>query len=273
MPRALPPLLLRREPHRSPTRDPAERGDLRSGSVPPGYGRLCVATWNIHSCVGMDARFAPERTACVIRGLDADVVGLQEVGWHHRGEMGVDQFAFLEAATGYRALAGPTKHNRAAHYGNALLTRRPVVEVVPLDLAMPMREPRGGLCAVLDVDGVEVQVIVAHLGLDPWERNAQVTRILSFLDARPPRPTVFMGDLNEWRPKAPRLARLSERLPDCAAPRSFHARLPTLRLDRIFVSPTLHLASFEVVRSAMTRRASDHLPVRALIGVPPRDAG
>ncbi|QJE74163.1 endonuclease [Aerophototrophica crusticola] len=249
--------------------DLAEAPDSREGAVPDGWAPLSIATWNIHSCVGIDARFAPDRIAAVIRGLEVDVVGLQEVGWHHRGEQGIDQFAFLEQATGYKALAGPTKHHRTAHYGNALLTRLPVLEVEPLDLSLPVREPRGALAALLDVSGAPVRVIVAHLGLDPWERNAQVSRILDFVQARPPTPTVFMGDLNEWRPNAPRLRRLFERLPDCAAPRSFHARLPTLRLDRIFISPDLHLAGYDVVRNALTRRASDHLPVRARIGVPP----
>ncbi|HYE52871.1 MAG TPA: endonuclease/exonuclease/phosphatase family protein [Azospirillaceae bacterium] len=246
-----------------------DRGDRRVGAVPAGWTPMATGTWNVHSCVGVDARFAPERTATVIRGLDVDVIGLQEVGWHHRGEMGIDQFAFLAEATGLRAIPGPTKHNKAAHYGNALLTRLPVLDVAPIDLSLPIREPRGALSALLDAGGTTVRVVVAHLGLDPWERNAQVTRILAHLAERPGLPTVFMGDLNEWRPSAPRLKRLWERFPDCAAPRSFHARLPTLRLDRIFVSDGLELAGFEVVRNALTRRASDHLPVRALIGVPP----
>lgn len=241
--------------------------DVRSGSVPDGSAAFSIATWNIHSCVGIDARFAPERIATAIRGLDVDVIGLQEVGWHHRGEAGIDQFAFLEQSTAYKAIPGPTKHSRDAHYGNALLTRLPVQEVRTLDLSLPMREPRGGIAAVLEAAGRKVRVLVAHLGLDPWERNAQVTRVLEEAALYPDMPTIFMGDLNEWRTNAPRLRRLDERFRDCAAPRSFHARLPTLRLDRIFVSGDLHLVNFEVVRNALTRRASDHLPVRATVAL------
>jgi len=54
---------------------------------------------------------------------------------------------------------------------------------------------------------------------------------------------------------------------DCAAPRSFHVRMPTLRLDRIFVSEGLVLSNYDVVRTPLTKRASDHLPVRATIAL------
>jgi endonuclease/exonuclease/phosphatase family metal-dependent hydrolase len=252
-------------PAAAASRDPGE--EARAGSVPDGHAGFAVATWNIHSCVGIDARFAPDRIATVIRGLDADIIGLQEVGWHHRGESGIDQFAYLEQATGLKAVAGPTKHDRDAHYGNALLTRFPLLEQSALDLSLPVREPRGGITAVLDVHGTPVRAIVAHLGLDPWERKAQIARILEVVRQTPDLPTLFMGDLNEWRPRAPRLQLLDEHFTDCAAPRSFHARLPTLRLDRIFVSPGLRLVGFDVVRNALTRRASDHLPVRAQLAV------
>ncbi|PWC36630.1 endonuclease [Azospirillum sp. TSO35-2] len=229
---------------------------------------LAVATWNIHSCVGLDARFAPDRVAQVIRDLDVDLIGLQEVGWHHRGEAGMDQFAFLERHTGLKAYAGPTKHTERAHYGNALLTRLPVRSIETLDLSVGKREPRGAIDAVLEVQGRAVRVIVAHLGLDPWERAKQVGDIVSRVVERPDLPTLFMGDLNEWTPSSPRLRRLAESFADVANPRSFHARMPTLRLDRIYVTGGLQIPTFEVIRSVLTRRASDHLPVRAVLAVP-----
>jgi len=225
-----------------------------------------VVTWNIHSCVGTDARFDPARTAHILRMLDADVVGLQEVGWHHRGERGIDQFAYLAEKAGYTAVPGPTKDHETAHYGNALLTRHPVLAVRPVDLSVPFREPRGAIDADLEVGGHKVRVVVAHLGLDPWERAAQVTRILDGLGQADGSPALLMGDLNEWQPDSPRIRRLRARLPEVAAPRSFHARLPTLRLDRIFVCPPLEIRQVEAVRGKLTKQASDHLPVRATIG-------
>jgi endonuclease/exonuclease/phosphatase family metal-dependent hydrolase len=246
-----------------------DQHDSRDGEPRPGAASFRVATYNVHSCVGVDAKFAPDRIAEVVRGLGCDVVGLQEVGWHHRGEIGLDQFAHISRACGLKAYPGPTKHNDRAHYGNALLTNLPVLEIRPMDLSLPMREPRGAIDADVRVGGRVVRVIVAHLGLDPWERNAQITRVLHAIERGERRPTVFLGDLNEWRGRSPRLKRLEQAFADCAAPRSFHVRLPALRLDRIYVSEGLELANYDVVRTGLTRRASDHLPVRATVALKP----
>ncbi|MDR3515879.1 MAG: endonuclease/exonuclease/phosphatase family protein [Azospirillaceae bacterium] len=234
-----------------------------------GIPAACVriGTYNIHSCVGSDARFSPQRTARVINELDVDLIGLQEVGWHHRGEVGVDQFNFLADATGLTAYAGPTKHNDQAHYGNAILTRLPVRAMRSIDLTVGFREPRGALDGDVLINGRVVRVIVAHLGLDPWERKRQIQQILALVEAEPGRSTLFMGDLNEWTPNSSRLRLLEDQFPGCAAPRSFPNRMPTFRLDRIFLSPDLALVEQEVMRTALTRRASDHLPVRATIGL------
>jgi endonuclease/exonuclease/phosphatase family metal-dependent hydrolase len=247
--------------------DITDERDERQGDLPSGTRSFRIATYNVHSCVGIDAKFAPDRIAEVVRGLDVDIVGLQEVGWHHRGEIGLDQFDYLGRHTGMQAIAGPTKHSERAHYGNALLVRVPVEDVRPLDLSLPHREPRGAIDADIRIGGTLVRVIAAHLGLDPWERNAQITRVLNLIGKHPERPTVFMGDLNEWRGRSPRIRRLEHCFEDCAAPRSFHARMPTLRLDRIFVSSGLALSRYEVVRTQLTRRASDHLPVRATLAL------
>lgn len=40
---------------------------------------MIVSTYNVHRCIGTDGRHDPDRVAAVIRELDADVVGLQEV--------------------------------------------------------------------------------------------------------------------------------------------------------------------------------------------------
>lgn len=41
--------------------------------------RLRVATYNIHRCRGLDQRVLPARIARVLKEIDADLIGLQEV--------------------------------------------------------------------------------------------------------------------------------------------------------------------------------------------------
>ena len=67
---------------------------------------LTVATYNIHDAIGADGEFAPERISAVIAELNADVIALQEIGSHVAG---TDVLAYLRDATGYIAVAGPTR--------------------------------------------------------------------------------------------------------------------------------------------------------------------
>ena len=42
-------------------------------------GRIRVLTWNVHSCIGTDRRFDPERVKSIIKAIDPDIAALQDV--------------------------------------------------------------------------------------------------------------------------------------------------------------------------------------------------
>lgn len=227
--------------------------------------RFSVATWNIHYCIGTDRRFAPDRVARVVNELDADLVGLQEVGWHWRGRRDFDQFDYLARETGYRVVPGPVRHHDRAHFGNALLSRLPVRSFRTIELTQPFRAPRGALDCEIELGDGALRLLVAHLGLDPWERRQQIQRLMTHMAAGTAQRTLLVGDFNEWRPVSAPLALLEQRLPNVLTPRTFHARRPVLRLDRMYASADLAFADWEVPGSARTRRASDHLPILATL--------
>lgn len=231
---------------------------------------LRIASYNIHRCVGGDRREEPARVARVIAEMNCDTVGLQEVDNHPDRRHDSMQLDFLSNATAMTPIAGSTIIRHEGDYGNALLTRRPILAVRQHDLSYGRREPRGALEVDLDVEGHMVRVFVMHLGLWPAERRFQVRKMLTLLHDLPIEQTVVvLGDINEWLPLGRPLRWLHGILGHAPAERSFPARTPIFALDRVWVRPRHNLLAFETHRSADARVASDHLPVKAIIASGP----
>lgn len=218
-----------------------------------------IATWNIHMARGRDGRRDLDRVIGVLRDLDADCIGLQEVDNHHHPDG--DDVSRLAAATGMQPIAGPTMVRDRGDYGNVLLSRWPLRKVVRHDLSVAGREPRGLVTARLDWGGTELGVAVTHLGLRPAERRRQIARLLTLLDGDG--PLLLVGDFNEWLPWGRPLRTLQHRFDTVVAPATFPARRPLLRLDRILVRGPLRLDRGGVWSSPLARSASDHLPLTA----------
>lgn len=226
---------------------------------PEGVTRhtLKVVTWNVHGCVGVDGVESPARVARVIRELQPDVIGLQEMK-----EVSLPDLAAL---TGLNAVAGVTRPEGLGQFGNALLTRHEVEWVKRHDLSFKKREPRG----VLDVqlrraDGEALRVLVTHFGLAGTERGRQAQLLLELVKSPGAPLLAILGDFNEWRPFSRTLHSLDAHLGPAQGVRSFPSYLPALRLDRIWVWPRAALTSVRAERSSLWR-ASDHLPVTAQI--------
>jgi endonuclease/exonuclease/phosphatase family metal-dependent hydrolase len=172
---------------------------------------------------------------------------------------------YLAGVTGLHAVAGPAVERRNGHYGNVLLTSKKVLAVHKLDLSYPGREPRGAIDADLDIDGEAVRVIVTHLGLLPAERRFQVRKLIAALSEQRTRTVVLLSDFNEWLPTGRSLRWIHTHFGKTALVRTFPSRFPLFALDRIWVSPAAALAELCCIRTALSRCASDHLPLRAII--------
>lgn len=222
---------------------------------------LVVATWNVHGCVGQDGRFDPERTATVIRRLDADLLALQEVDSRHRLSRGLDTFSFLTQVTERFAFKAVAIDGDSGHYGQMLLSRWPMLWARSHDISVPGREPRRVIDAEAEMPGGRLRMLATHLGLSPAERRSQVTQIKGILASSPQGATVLLGDFNEPRRRGPAHRALALDLNPARPWATFPARLPMLALDRIWCRAPLVVARSWALRGV--GHASDHLPLVA----------
>jgi endonuclease/exonuclease/phosphatase family metal-dependent hydrolase len=223
---------------------------------------VTVATWNIHSSIGTDGRLAPERIGQVIKEMNADIVGLQEVPLG--GEDWPDVLGILRGATGFHGVEGPTHCNPRRRYGNAVLSRYPIIASRSIDLSFGRCEPRGALDADINCHGHPLRIIVTHLGLRPGERRAQIKTLLEVFGTNQ-MPMILMGDINEWLTWGRPLRMLERHFEAVPAPATFPSRYPVFALDRIWISPRHRLVHVKVHITDLSRLASDHLPLIARI--------
>lgn len=231
---------------------------------------LRIASYNIHRCVGTDRRCNVPRIVEVIRELECDTVGLQEVDNQNGPQPESLQAHYIAEALGMTAIPGLRMIRHTGEYGNVLLTRRPVLSVQRHDLSYSIYEPRGALDVKLDVDGLPVRVLLTHLGLAPMERRHQVRTILALItDSPPEEPVILLGDINEWFPRGRPLRWLHAHFGNPPAVASFPSFWPLLALDRIWVNPRAALQSVQAHRTPLSRTASDHLPIKAVVSLTP----
>lgn len=226
---------------------------------------LVVSTYNVQKGFGTDFRRDPRRTQRVIAELGADLLAVQEGDRRFGSRAGVLDLDRLAEETGLRAVPVPKKLGHRAHgwHGNLLFARAAEVEDVRL-LSLPGLEPRGALVADLRLPGQDsLRVIAAHLALLPRDRRRQAEVLLQEV-AEDGRPTLLIGDLNDWRhgPESA-LAALMTRFGTPGAAPSYPAPRPRGALDRIYASPHFGLVSAGAHVSPLSRKASDHLPVVA----------
>lgn len=211
---------------------------------------MIVITWNIQWGLGADGRHDLARLVAEAKALaDFDVLCLQEVADNFSdltGSAGENGFAEIAALLpGYAAVEGvaldvPGAEGRRKRFGNLLLSRLPVGQVVrhtlPWEQAMSRNMPRGLIEAVVEAPFGPVRMMTTHLEYSSDAiRRAQVEAIREVHRAacdraargREPGPgtyaihpgaasVVLTGDFN-MTPDDPTLARLSAPVPGAPA--------------------------------------------------------
>lgn len=228
--------------------------------------RAVFASYNIHKCVGTDRRFDPARVAEVISEIGADVIALQEADKRFGDRAGLLDLAALERSAGLVPVRVRNDHNGHGWHGNLVLVREGLVRDLR-QIRLPGLEPRGALVVDLDLAMGPVRVVAAHLGLLRASRLLQVETLLEQASEATDRPVVLMGDFNEWRLRRRSALKGFSRGfgPIGLGVPSFPAFFPVLALDRVLTRPHGLIEEIAAHESRLSRLASDHLPVRAVI--------
>ncbi|WP_409316323.1 endonuclease/exonuclease/phosphatase family protein [Pseudomonas sp. KCJK9016] len=238
--------------------------------------RFTVLTVNTHKgFTALNRRFILPELREAVRSVSADVVFLQEVhGTHEHHPKRYDnwpampQYEFLADSLWPQFAYGRNAVYPDGDHGNALLSKFQIVRHDNLDVSISGHENRGLLHCVLRLPGDdrELHAICVHLGLRESHRNAQLRLLGKRLAELPDDvPVIVAGDFNDWRQRADALLApcgLREVFAEHQGKpaRSFPARWPALRLDRIYVR-NLKARQPKVLANRPWSHLSDHVPL------------
>jgi endonuclease/exonuclease/phosphatase family metal-dependent hydrolase len=216
-----------------------------------------------------------------LRELNADILFLQEVqGEHSRHVLRYDNYPDLpqqefiaEHNWPYHAY-GQNAVYKEGHHGNAILSGYPIVRWENQDVSAHRFESRGLLHCEIAWPGMDfpLHCFCVHFGLFQRGRKMQflalVERIKRLVEAED--PLIIAGDFNDWNNHASSF--LAQELQvrevfDTGAgvpARSYPARLPLLRMDRIYVRG-LSVNHSEV---HAWKKISDHAALSASLVLP-----
>ena len=138
---------------------------------------------------------------------DADIALLQEVDEGVPRSRELNLASELAEAAGYEHVAfGRNVTLRKGRYGNATLSRFPILRERNIDLTIGARKRRGAQHTTLMVDSgrrqLEMEIFNLHLGLSARERQKQIGKLVRSPELRrlPRRvPCIVGGDFNDWR--------------------------------------------------------------------------
>lgn len=238
---------------------------------PPMHLRLL--SYNIHKGIGgVDRKYDLARVIEVTNFYQPDVALLQEVDEGVPRSRRHQQAEMLADAAGLPHIAFQQNVRlKIGYYGNAILSRYPLHDTIPIDLTLRPKKRRGGLVTRLRVPvGEHTKTLVlanVHLGLSGFERQIQLRRLLAahcLASAKRRTPLIVAGDFNDvWNSLGRWVMRRAGFQAAGGSIRTFPAAMPWRSLDRVFYRGDVRAVRAFAGRTEIARRASDHLPLIA----------
>ena len=240
----------------------------RAAGEETNHATFRVMTYNIHHGEGLDKKVDLARIAELIKAEKADLVALQEVdrGIARSGKQ--DVAGEIARLAGMQCVFSNNFSFSGGEYGNAILSRFPIVERDHKLLKMVgSQEQRGWLKVVVDVHGRKLSFWNTHVDhrKEEAERLASVEDFKKWLKEETA-PVIFCGDFNASPGRATYNGMKSVfddtiRKLGLEPAYTIPVEKPTARIDYIWVSKG---ASIKPLKAWVPQtKASDHLPVVA----------
>ncbi|TWU42132.1 endonuclease/exonuclease/phosphatase family protein [Novipirellula artificiosorum] len=227
-----------------------------------------IVSYNIKHGQGNDGKVDLDRTAAVLKNLQADFIGLQEVDDRAQRSGGVDQAAELGKQLAMYPAFGSFMDFQGGRYGLAVLSKYPIKHSESITLPIG-NEPRVALAVEVSLPSGESLLLVnVHFDwvADDRFRFAQAQRLREYLD-QVSMPYLLFGDFND-QPGSRTLRLLAQASIEAAKPRedrfTFSSSDPKIEIDFIFASPVTRWKMVEV-NVIDEPVASDHRPVVAAL--------
>jgi endonuclease/exonuclease/phosphatase family metal-dependent hydrolase len=217
------------------------------------------------------------KIAHLLQRLEPDIVALQEIDECSRWAGNFDHLEYLRLHAGYPYSVFGINNRRTGLlnfcYGNAILSRHPIVESETVVFGRRRVGEKGFLFVELDVAGRRVPLVNLHLHYRSRERRfVQTDRLLAWLrekqrqhHGRWSTTPIVCGDLNNPGHRSDATAALLSHLSDYGdyalhplTGRTFPSPLPGRLLDFVFLPAGCIEPKSEIVRCFL----SDHRPVR-----------
>lgn len=230
-----------------------------------------VMSYNIRRGIPMNSPdINLQGTADVINALQPDLVALSEVDrYTKRSGVTVDQAKELGRLTGMHYYFTRAIHHDGGEYGDAVLSRFPILDSVRfgLPVAVPGSELRSVAMITVEKEGMRFNFAATHLDHLSREENRimQADEIVQNIVPQITYPLVIAGDLNAL-PTSETISILKKAFtPGCLnCAFTFPSDKPDRTIDYIMYRPANH---FRVISYGPVtgKLASDHLPVIAVL--------
>ena len=232
--------------------------------------KLRIVTYNIHKGIGgVDRLYRPERIIETLQHYDADIIFLQEVDdnvprsrFHRQVDLIGDALEMH-----YRAYQHNVKLTKG-HYGNAILSRYPLVDIENINLTVSIKKRRQALVAHCQLQNEHQRTLLlinCHLGLAGFERVIQLRKILDspvMKHVHHATPVIIGGDYNDvWNSLGKNVMIPAGFKPASKKVNTFPAIMPVRQLDHIYYRGEQTCLHSFPGHSKTARQASDHLPL------------